>query len=103
MEGMRTDYRQYRRSRMDELEWIQLQRQEVAAEMARSRDRMRGSYQRLVGREEIPSGKWGKASYLLSKSGTILNGIRIGIRIGKAVNTLIKLRQTFSRKKKQKE
>lgn len=88
------------RSRMDELEWIQLQRQELSTELARSRTRMHESYQRLVGKEEIPPGKWGKASYLISKSGTIINGIRMGIRIGRAVNTLIKLRQTFSRKKK---
>lgn len=92
-----------RHTRMDELQRIQLRRQELSDEMARSRARMLGGCHKLMEKEEIPSGIRGKASFLLSKSDTIINGLRMGYRIGKIANALVKLKKSFSKKKKQTE
>lgn len=87
-------------AQMDELEWIQHRRKCVIDEMRHTRTNMQGIYSNLTKKEEIPLDKWGKTAYLLSKSGTIVNGLRIGIKVGRAVNTIVKLKQAFSSRKK---
>ena len=87
-----------RPANMDELEWIQFRRRQVKQRLEASRTNMRHSYNCLTGKEEIPSDKWGKTAFWLSKSGTIINGVRIGVKIGGIIGTLIKLRRTFARK-----
>lgn len=95
-----TDFMHYRLAQMDDLEWIQFRRKEISEELARSKSRIHVGYQRLTGKEEkIPTDKWGKTAYLLSRGGTIINGLRIGLKVGRAINTLIGLKWAISRKK----
>lgn len=85
-------------TKMDELEWLEYRKKMVVRQMESSRARMHKGYEQLTGKEQVPSGKWGKTAYLLSKSGTIINGIRLGLKIGTAVSTLLKLKRAFSKK-----
>lgn len=87
-------------SQMDELQWIAYRRRETRKEMKMVGKEMRLAYEGLTKKEKIPSDKWGKTAYLLSKSGTILNGVRLGIKVGRAVNTLVKLKRLFSGSKR---
>lgn len=89
---------QYKINQMDELDWIQYRRKETRRMLDQSRKRLRTQYDGLTQKDKIPSDKWGKTAYILSKSGTIINGLRIGLTIGKTINMLAKIRRTFSKR-----
>lgn len=100
MNGQNNNIRpSYGQANMDELQWIQMRRQELEKKLGKSKQKMRQTYNQLTRQQEIPSGKWEKTAFLLSKSGTIINGLRMGLKVGKAINTLIQIKRTFSRKK----
>lgn len=97
MKGQNNELRQqYEISQMDELQWIEYRRRKTRREMNKVGKDMKKAYECLTRKDKIPSDKWGKTAYLLSKSGTILNGIRMGLKVGRAVNTLVKLKRAFS-------
>lgn len=84
--------------KMDELELIQYRRNLVKQKMESSRKKMRNTYDRLTRKEEMPSDKWGKAAYFMSRGGTIIQGLRTGYKIATAVSLLMKLKRRFSSK-----
>lgn len=94
----RLDTSSYLTSRMDEMEWIEYRKRETKKKLNRSRSKMRESYRKMTHKEQIPTDKWGKTAYFLSRSGSIVNGIRMGYKVVRALNAVAKLKRTFSRK-----
>lgn len=85
---------------MDELEILQYRKAFLKQEMEKSKLRMMESYNVITNKDKIPSDKWGKTAYFLSRSGTIVNGLRIGLKIGTAISTIVKIKHLFSRSKR---
>lgn len=99
MKAMNNNQQQsFQIARMDEMEWILFRKNETKRQLNRSRNKIRENYEKLTRKDEIPSDKWGKTAYFLSKSGTIVNGLRIGLKVGRAINTLVKLKRNFTRR-----
>lgn len=97
MKRQNNDYRrQLNLARMDDLQRIQFRRMEIIREMDYSKKRMQETVRSLTAKEEIPSDKWGKTAYWMSKGGKILSAVRFGLKIGKAVDAVMHFKHLIS-------
>lgn len=95
--------RQYMESRMDDLEWLHYRKQLTRLELKASKKRISKIYNQLTAYEEIPSDNWGKVAYWCSRSGSIISGVRMGMKIGGLLKTLMKVKKMFTRKKNEED
>lgn len=84
---------------MDELQWLHYKREEAHKELAKSKKRLQASYQSLTSPTQIPTTKMGMLSFALTKGLTILQGVRMGFRIGDAIKAVVSISSLFKRKK----
>lgn len=89
----RLSERTVRFTRMDEYEWLQYKRRQTGKKLKKSRERLKLHYNLLVHKEK-PSNKLDKLSYWLDRGKTIVQGVRIGYKIGDTILDLLRLRKS---------
>ncbi len=82
--------RRYRN--MDELEWLEYNREQLQKRLKASKKRMKATYQELT-QPAVPTSKWGMFNYLLDKGMNIIQGVKIGYKVGDAIKLIMGLRK----------
>lgn len=78
---------------MDEMEWLQYKRRQTKKKLDASKRKMILTYQTLTS-EAPPTSKWGMFSYMIDRSMNIIQGVRMGYKIGDAIRMILKMRKS---------
>lgn len=82
-----------RYARMDELDWLAHKRKMTKKKMKKSRQHMSDLYGELTDNPPVPDTGWGKAIYYLERGATLVQGVKMGFKIGDAIKALAGLRK----------